>query len=118
MVIENKIFLVHQLVILGIMNQDDDESMLVILKQLPTAYKDEAISSPDMLSEKQKTNQISRHWHQNIPEQWQRKRLTMANLVLMPMFCATLDENVMFLNVFLTGRPCQEQEPVVDEGKP
>ena len=50
------------------MNQDDDESMLVILKQLPTAYKDEAISSPDMLSEKQKTNQISRQWHQDISE--------------------------------------------------
>ena len=95
------------------MNQDDDESMLVILKQLPTAYKDEPVSSPDVLSEKQKTNQISRHWHQNIPE-----RLTMENLVLMAMFCTTLDKNVMFLNVFLTGRPCQEQEPVVDEGKP
>ena len=95
------------------MNLDDDESMLVILKQLPTAYKNEAVSSPHVLSEKQKTNQISRHWHQNIPE-----RLTMANLVLMAMFCTTLDENVMFLNVFLTGRPCQEQEPVVDEGKP
>ena len=73
MVIKNKIFLVHQLVILGNMNQDDDESMLVILKQLPTAYKDEAVSSPDMLSKKQKTNQISGQRHQNIPEQWQRK---------------------------------------------
>ena len=117
MVIENNIFLVHQVVILGYMNQDDDESMLVILKPLPTAYKDEAVSSPDMLSKKQKTNQISRQWHQNVPEHW-KKRLTMANLVLMAMFCTTLDENVMFLNVFLTGRPCQEQEPVVDEGKP
>ena len=47
-----------------------------------------------------------------------KKRLTMANLVLMAMFCKTLDAHVMFLNVFLTGRPCQEQEPVVDEGKP
>ena len=100
------------------MNSDDDELMLAILILLPTAYEDKAVSSPDMLSEKQKTNQISRHWHQNIPEQWQRKRLTMANLVLMAMFCTTLDENVMFLNVFLTGRPCQEQEPGVDEGKP
>ena len=99
------------------MNQDDDESMLVILKQLPTAYKDEAVSSPDMLSEKQKTNQISRQWHQDISEHW-KKKLTMANLVLMAMSYTTLDENVMFLNVFLTGRPCQEQEPVVDEGKP
>ena len=73
MVIKNKIFLVHQLVILGNMNQDDDESMLVILKQLPTAYKDEAVSSPHMLSKKQKTNKICRQWHQNIPERWKKK---------------------------------------------
>ena len=96
------------------MNSDDDELILILL---PTAYEDEAVSSPHMLSKKQKTHQISRQWHQNIPEHW-KKRLTMANLVLMAMFCATMDENMMFWNVFLTGRPCQEQEPVVDEGKP
>ena len=82
------------------MNQDNEESMLVIWKQLPTAYKDEAVSSPDMLSKKQKTNQISRQWHQSIPEHW-KKRLTMANLVLMAMSNTTLDENLMFLNVLV-----------------
>ena len=83
MVIENKIFLGHQVVILGNMNQDDDESMLVILKQLPTAYKDEAVSSPDMLSKKQKTNQISGQRHQNIPEQWQLRTPSL--------YCGTAD---------------------------